>query len=70
MSELGIDARQRVGTSERKEANRIGKCLLCEASEKLRGRLREASDGRRSQHAKRKIALRDDQRHYVIDRGD
>jgi hypothetical protein len=68
--ELVIDARRQVGTTECQEADRIRKCLLCEASEKLRGQLREASDGRRSQHGKREIALRDDQRHYVVDRGD
>ena len=55
--ELGIDARRQVGAIERQEADCIRKCLLCEASEKLRGRLREASDGRRSQRAKREIAL-------------
>ena len=57
-------------TIERQEADRSRKCLLWEASEKLRGQLREASDGRRSQRAKREIALRDDRRHYIVDRGD
>ena len=55
---------------EHQEADRSRKCLLWEASEKLRGQLREASDGRRSQRAKREIALRDDRRHYIVDRGD
>ena len=55
---------------ERQEADRSHKCLLWEASEKLRGQLREASDGRRSQRAKREIALRDDRCHYIVDRGD
>jgi len=36
----------------------------------LRGRLREASNGRRSQRAKHEIALHDNRRHYVVDRGD
>jgi hypothetical protein len=54
---------------ERQEADRSRKCLLWEASEKLRGRLREASDGRRSQRAKRETALCDDRRHYDVDRG-
>jgi len=56
-------------TIERQEEDRSRKCLLWEASEKLCGQLREASDGRRSQRAKRETALRDDRRHYVDDRG-
>ena len=36
----------------------------------LRGRLREASNGRRSQRAKHEIALHDDRRHYVVNHGD
>ena len=31
---------------------------------------KEASDGRRSQHARHKIALRNDRHRYVIDHGD
>ncbi len=69
-SELDIDTRRRVGTIERQEADRSRKCLLWEALEKLRGRLQEASDGRRSQRAKRETALCNDQRHYVVDHGD
>ena len=69
MLELDIDARRQVGSIERQEADRSRKCLLWEASEKLGGRLREASNGRRSQRAKRKTALHNDQRHYVVDRG-
>ncbi len=69
-SELDIDARRQVGTIECQEADRSRKCLLWEASEKLRGRLRKASDGRRSQRAKRETALRGDRRHYVVNRGD
>ncbi len=57
-------------TIKSQEADHSRKCLLWEASEKLRGQLREASDGRRSQRAKREIALRDDRRHYIIDRAD
>ncbi len=68
-SELGIDARQRVGTIKHQKADRICKCLLCEASEKLHRRLRETSDGRCSQRAKCEIALCNDQRHYVVDCG-
>ncbi len=55
---------------KRQEADRICKRLLREASEKLRGRLHEASNGRRSQHARRKIALCNNRCRYVVDRGD
>ncbi len=48
------------GTIERQEADRICKCLLCKALEKLRRRLCEASDGRCSHCAKCKIALSSD----------
>ena len=47
----------------RQEADRIRKCLLCKVSK------RETSNGRRSQGAKRKIALRDDRHHFVVNRG-
>ena len=52
------------------EADCICKLLLCEASEKLRGRLRKASDRRRSQHARHEIPLCNNQCRYVDDRGD
>ncbi len=68
--ELGIDARRQVGTIERQEADHIRKCLLCEASEKLHGWLREASNSQRSQCAKHEIALCNDRCHYVVDRRD
>jgi hypothetical protein len=58
------------GTIKRQEADQIRKCLLWEASEKLRGRIRDVSDGRRSQRARIKIALCNDQRRYIDKRGD
>jgi hypothetical protein len=65
-----FEQRKLDGTIERQEAERLRKRLLREASEKLRGRLRDASDGRRSQRAMRELALRDDRRRYVDERGD
>ena len=53
------------GAIEQQEADRIRKRLLWEASEKLRGCICDVSDGRRSQHARREIALRDDRCQYV-----
>jgi hypothetical protein len=58
------------GTIERQEAGQIRKRLLREASEKLRGRICDVSDGRRSQHARRKLALCNDRHRYVDKRGD
>ena len=58
------------GTIQRHKVDCICKRLLCEASEKLRGRICKASDSRRSQRARRKIALCNDQRRYVVDQGD
>ena len=46
------------GTIKRQEVDPIHKRLLCEASEKLHGRICKASNGR-SQHARREIALHD-----------
>ena len=57
-------------TIKRQEVDCICKRLLREALEKLHGQLREASDDRRSQHARRKIALCNDQCRYVVDRRD
>ena len=68
--ELGIASRQRVVTIECQEVDHIHKCLLCKASEKLRGWLRKASDGRSSQRTKQEIALCNDHCHYVVDRRD
>ena len=58
------------GMIERQEADRIRKRLPREASEKLHGHIRDVSDGRHSQRARREIALRDDRRRYVDERGD
>ena len=58
------------GMIERQEADRIRKRLLREISEKLRGRIRNVSDGWRSQCARCKLALRDDQHRYVDEQGD
>jgi hypothetical protein len=57
-------------TIKSQKADHSRKCLLWEASENLRGQLRKASDGRRSQRAKHEIALRGDRRRYIVDRGD
>ena len=57
-------------TIKRQEADPIHKRLHRKASEKLRRQIRKASDGWRSQCAKREIALRNDRRYYIVDRGD
>ena len=58
------------GTIKRQEADRIRKRILREASEKLRGRIRDVSDGWPSQRARREIALCNNQRRYVNEQGD
>ena len=58
------------GTIKRQEADPIHKRLHRKASEKLRRQIREASDGWRSQCARRKITLCDDWCRYVADQGD
>ena len=65
-----FEQRKLNGTIERQEADRIRKRLLREASEKLRGRIRNVSDSWRSQRARHKIALHDEQRRYIDERGD
>ena len=56
-----FEQRKLDGTIERQEADRIRKHLLREASEKLCGRIRNVSDGRCSQGARRELALCYDQ---------
>ena len=65
-----FEQRKLDGTIERQEAERLHKRLLREASEKLHGRIRNISDGWRSQRARRELALRDNRRRYVDKRGD
>ncbi len=65
-----FEQRKLDGMIERQEAERLRKRLLWEASEKLCGRIRDVSDGRRSQRARRELALRDDRRRYVDKQGD
>jgi hypothetical protein len=65
-----FEQRKLDGTIERQEAEQIRKRLLREASEKLRGRIHDVSDGRHSQPSRRELALCNDQRRYVDERGD
>ena len=63
-----FEQRKLDGMIKRQEADRIRKRLLWEASEKLHGRIRDVSDGRRSQRVRRELALCNDQRRYVDER--
>ncbi len=65
-----FEQRKLDGTIERQEAERICKRLLQEASEKLCGHICDVADGRRSQRARRELALCNDQRRYVDEQGD
>ena len=65
-----FEQRKLDGTIKRQEAERLRKRLLREASEKLCGRIRDVFDGWRSQRARRELALRNDRRQYVEERGD
>ena len=58
------------GTIEHQEADPIRRRLLCKASEKRCGRIREASDGQCSQRARREIALCNNLRRYLDEQGD
>ncbi len=65
-----FEQRKLDGTIEQQEAEQIHKRLFREASEKLRGRIRDVADGWRSQRARRELAFCNDRRRYVNERGD